>query len=138
MSTDLIYSFILYSVWKCDAKTYANEKCKTLWTYKINHNCYYLSKETTLSWQNSKEICRLDGGHLLSINSYEEYMNVIALTRKCTEERMNTTFFKERLTTMEELWHSAFVFIGLYNFHDRRNEVIRAFPHFFMQIRNSR
>ena len=129
ISTDFYYFSILYEDWKC-----VDASCQNLWTYKIDNRCYFLSYEVNLSWEKSEQLCQSSGGHLLSINSYEEYLSTIDLTRTCRQ--LGVSFISQYITEgpqsrkyfddgpMRDLWDSSFIFIGLQNLRKGKIKVI--------------
>ena len=61
---------------------HSEHSLKTVFMFQYMESCYWIRNNVNLSWEIAEETCREDGGHLWSINSHEEWSEVILINIK--------------------------------------------------------
>ena len=55
-------------------------------------SCYWKIVSRSISWDSANEGCGLKGGHLLTINSHEQYINLVTYTEFFTKPTLDYWF----------------------------------------------
>ena len=71
--------------------------CPDNWLNLHHGRCYQVLPRGTLSWDAAQEVCHKEGGHLISFNSHEEWMDVLYDTA-------NTFLYQSGGTTSYNRW----------------------------------